>query len=217
MWTVEMLLDTVQELLGEPVGGFYNISQRLAHLSQAQNELVDETAAILAEGQITTVPGDFEYPLPADFGRFGDRKPSIETNVIEVVPAIKLDQMYRGWRNGYDTGTPKYIVQEGQSIFLYPTPTEAAELKFNYIPLLPPLVDFAQVPFDGRPDLNRYAPALAYKVAFLTVLPRAPQLAQMYEDMYIREERKMRHFVRTNAQKTQSIYPTTRWGHASRD
>lgn len=212
MWTVEKLLDMIQELLGEPAGGFYNISQRLAHLSQAQNELVDETSAIKHEGSIdvqATIP---EYELPEDFGRFGDRKPTLDDMGLDVVPPIHLDSLYTNWRYGGHKGTPKYIVQEGASVFLYPTPGKDGTLRFNYIPVLEPLVDFEQEPFNGRRDLNRYAPALAYKVAFLAMAPRAPQLAQMYEDMYIREEKKMRHYARTNAQDTPALYPSRLWG-----
>lgn len=218
MWNAGALLDTIQELLGEPVGGFYNITRRLAHLSQAQNEMVVETSAIQEDGQLDVEPGRAEYWLPGLFVRFGDRQPYLGDSALEVVPPRALDMMYPAWRSGKDKGTPQYIVQEGRAVFLYPTPNDAGTLHYNYIPYVTPILELEQLPFNERMDLNRFAPALAYKVAATLVAPRSPQLAQMYEGMYVGEEKKMRHFVRSNAQKPQSIYPTTRWGrHAARD
>lgn len=218
LWTVSKLLDHIQELIGEPVGGFYNISQRLTYLSQAQLELVDETVAIEENADIAITAGTSLYNLPSDFMRFGTRKPyftedgDTETAYqLTVVPAIHMDSIDPAWRTAVHEGTPRYLVQEGETVFLYPEPDTDGTLSIRYIVTPTELVDLEQIPFDGREDLNRYAPALAYKVAFMYMLPRAPQLAQYFEDMYVREERKMRHFLRSNPQKTQSIYPTARW------
>src|SRR5690606_17718704 len=146
-----------------------------------------------------------------DFSRFGDRQPYVYDHAgsssLEVTYSAKMDVEHPGWHLGRDYGTPLYIVQDGDTIILWPTPTRAWTLNFNYVPIPDELVEMDQVPFNGRPDLNRYAPALAYKVAFLLLLPRAPTLAKYFEDLYIREEKKLRHYVRTNPQKTQSIFP----------
>lgn len=211
MWTVQMLLDMIQELIGEPVGSFYNISTRLAHMTQAQNELVDETLAMEKSLSFNLEAESFWYQLPLDFQRFGDRQPYIKdtngTYTLQVVPSIKMDAEFPGWHTGRARGTPRYIIQSDDTIYFFPTPDRNWTVNFNYIVIPEELTTMDQVPFDGRKDLNRYAPALAYKVAFLHMLPRNVSLAQYYEDLYIREEKKMRHFVRTNPQKPQSIYP----------
>lgn len=212
MLTVEYLLDTIQELIGEPMGAFYNISHRLKLLSQAQQELVDETNAMLDEATYPVAAGEPDVTVPWNFQRFGDRQPvfvvsQTERHPLRVVPPKFLDMQAPGWRQDEtNTGTPRYIVQEGNILRLYPVPDKDGDLEYNYIVIPEELTDLAQIPFDGRPDLNRYALALAYKVAFIITAPRAPQVAQMYEDMYIREEKKMRHFIRTNAQKPQQLY-----------
>ena len=224
IWTAANLLDMVQELVGEPIGGFYNISQRLSHLSQAQLELVEETDALLSDGTLSLVSGTASYDLPADFLRFGDRRPyTTSTGASEpqypltVVPPSFMDSTAPGWREATSDGTPTCLVQEGQAVFVWPTPDADYDLKFNYVAEPTALTDLSDVPFNARSDLNRYGPALAYKVAFLHTLPRAPQLAQVFEDMYVREERKMRHFLRSNPQKPQSISPTARWSDAPAD
>ena len=211
MWTVEMLSNMVQELIGEPVGGFYNISQRLAHLTQAQNELVDETLAMMKSVSFQLTATVFWYQLPDDFQRFGDRQPYLKddtsTSSLQVVPPLFMDAEYPGWHTGRQSGTPRYIVQDDDTFYLYPTPDRAYTMNFNYVQIPDELTAMDDIPFNGRKDLNRYAPALAYKVAFLHMLPRSPGLAQIYNDLYIQEEKKMRHFTRTNPQKPQSIYP----------
>lgn len=213
LWQASNLLDMTQELVGEPVGGFYNISQRLAHMSQAQRALVDESNALSVEATITTTSGIASYDLPTGFLHFGKHQPvatpvslSSPQTPVEVAANIFMDQTYPGWRNGNQTGTPRYLVQEGGSIYLYPTPDSTMNLHFNYVPDPNALVGMDDVPFNGRDDLNRYGPALAYHAAFIHLLPRAPQLAQMMQNLYTDEEKKMRHFVRTNPQKPQRIY-----------
>lgn len=217
MVTVEDLLDQIQQLIGEEPGDYYNISQRLLQLSQAQQELVDETSALLENAELEVQAGEATVALPEDFQRLGDRRPVFvvgsHSYPLTVVPPRYMDDTSPAWRRQAYTGTPQYLVQEGTELVLYPTPRQSGTLDLNYIPIPQELTEMDQLPFNGRADLNRYAPALAYKVAFLVALPRAPQLAAMYEDMYIREEKKMRHFVRSNAQKTQSIYPTVRWSN----
>lgn len=215
MITVEDLLDQIQQLIGEEPGDYYNISQRLLQLSQAQQELVDETSALLTDAELSVTASNPIVELPEDFQRLGDRQPVFTSGGIDyplkVVAPRWLDEVSPAWRRSTITGTPEYLVQEGTTLRLYPTPRQSGTLDLNYIPIPQELTEMDQLPFNGRRDLNRYAPALAYKVAFLITMPRAPQLGQLYENMYIREERKLRHFVRSNAQKTQSIYPTVRW------
>lgn len=210
--TVETLLDQVQQLIGEPVGGYYNISQRLAQLSQAQMELVDETSAIQENVELEVTANVAEVELPVDFQRLGDRLPLYIPDSgnygypVEVVPPRKLDYELPGWRRGNSVGTPRYAVQEGTSLILYPVPRDSGKLDLNYVAIPEPLVSLDQVPFNGRRDLNRFAMALAYKVAFLVVIARAPELGSYYKRLYDEEERKLRHYVRSNGQKAQVTY-----------
>jgi hypothetical protein len=63
--------------------------------------------------------------------------------------------------------------------------------------------------FNGIENLNKYALALAYKVAAVHMLPRAPQLGQYYQSLYQKELRQMRHDIRVNPQRQARLRPVS--------
>ena len=213
-WNVETLLNHVQELLGEPVGSFYNISTRLDLMNQAQNTMNEETRAIVDRAEIATTIGERFYDLPEDFQTFDLESPlyvSITGQRIEpkVVDIGFLSTIRPQWQDetGH-RGVPEFIVVRNSQVMLYPTPVQPGTLHVPYVVFPEPLVDMEDVPFNGIPRLNRFATGLAYWVAFIQTLGRAPQLAGNYRQMYTEQERMLRHFTRTNPQKPQSIRPT---------
>lgn len=214
-WDVEALLNHIQDLIGEPVGSFYNISTRLSQLSMAQRTLVEETRALVDVGSISLTTSTNEYSAPADFLTFDAQTPYLiesgDTTPIpvQVTTASLLDKTYPGWQDTTQTGRPTRLVARNGTFTMVPKPDASYTLYVPYIVEPTELTDLSDVPFNGELRLNRFAPALAYAVARTHMLSRAPQLAAMLEDMYNREERKMRHFVRTSPQHHQTILPPT--------
>lgn len=211
--TAEMLLDLVQELVGEPIGGFYNISRRLAMLSQAQNEMVAETKAIQCTAGVTVAAGDPVVDLPDNFGQFGSIPPVFEGTVLRVVAPLELHMGRPGWLTSTEGGTPDRLVARGSEWVLVPTPSEGGTLTITYVPVLPAFTGMDDQAFRGYPNLERFSTGIAYRVASLIALPSNPTLAGVYNDMYIQEEQKMRHAARANAQKGQRIFPATARGY----
>ena len=211
--TAEMLLDMVQEFLGEPVGGFYNISQRLAMLSQVQNEMVAETGAIQCTAAIPVSAGNPIVAVPSDFSQFGSLRPVYGDTTLEVVSPLELDISTPDWQTTTTSGTPTRLTMRGSDIILSPTPELGGELIVTYIPVIEPFVEMDDVAFRGYPQLERFAVGLAYKVAAIISMPRNPTIASGYMDMYIQEERKMRHAARANAQKGLRIFPAAGMGY----
>lgn len=213
-WTVRRLLDHVQELIGEPVGSFYNISTRLDQMNQAQRELNHETRALGSSQTIPVVAGTRTYTLAADFlapdvqaPYFRDAGGTITQ--IQIVSGSYLDRTVPGWQDtALNTGTPQYGMIRNGELTLYPTPDQDGTLTFPYLVEPNELAADADVPFNGLASLNRFAPALAYKVAFVNTIARAPAVASAFMDLYERQERLMRHNVRSNPQLKEGIWPT---------
>lgn len=220
-WNVERLLDHVQELLGEPVGGFYNISTRLDHMNQAQRELSHETRAILGTTNIAVVLGTRNYALPVDFLTFSSEAPYFVDGSANQYPVVvtDLDMMARRYPQWQDqaahVGLPTHIVVRNGTLTLYPTPNQAGTLTLPYVAEPTELVAMTDEPFNGLSHLNRFAPALAYKAAFVTSIGRAPQVAGMFQDLYERQERLMRHFVRSSPQNKPGVRPPRGEYHGS--
>lgn len=214
-WDVEALLNHIQELLGEPVGAFYNISTRLSQLNMAQRTLVEETRALSSTATLSLTTSTNEYSVPVDFLTFDAQAPYLieagDTTPIPVkvtTPSI-LDKTSPGWQDTTQTGRPTKIIRRGSTLTVVPTPDASYTLYLPYTVEPDELTDMTDVPFNGDLSLNRFAPLLAYAVARTHMIARAPQLAEMFEAMYTREERKMRHFVRSNPQHHQTILPPT--------
>lgn len=213
-WTVRRLLDHVQELMGDPPGSFYNISTRLDQFNQAQRELNHETRALSGLDEITVVAGTRTYALPADFLTLDAQAPYFEDTAgnvseVRVVNAAYLDRTVPGWQDtDLTTGQPTHMILRNGNVTLYPTPEAGGTLWVPYLVEPTELTEDDDVPFNGLRELNRFAPALAYKVAFVNTLARAPQLAGMFQDLYEKQERLMRHHVRSNPQWKPGIWPT---------
>jgi len=211
--TVSDLLDTVQELLGEPVGSFYNISRRLSHMNQAQREMVEEARALVSEDSIAVVAGTRDYDIAADFMTFSQEAPyftdlsSNRTNLEVVTPGF-LDQAHPYWQqDSTHSGTPRYILLENGSFTLHPNPDSAGTLTVPYIVDPTELAEMDDVPFNGISRLNRHSMGLAYYSAFLSGIGLVPQQAMVYKDLYEKEVREMRHYVRTTPQNHLSVRP----------
>jgi len=213
-WTVGRLLDHVQELIAEAPGSFYNISTRLDLFNQAQRELNHETRAIASSSDIAVVSGTRTYTLPADFLDFDREAPQFVDSggtyyKLQVVEPAYLDRILPGWQDeDLQTGSPTHLFVRGGEITVYPTPDADGTLKLPYLVEPDELATEADVPFNGIRSLNRFAPALAYKVAFVLTLARAPQIAGAFQDLYEKQERLMRHFVRSSPQWKPGVWPT---------
>lgn len=212
-WTASDLLDHIQELIAEPVGGFYNISSRLSQLNLAQRLLVEQTRALPTSGTIAVTAGTQDYSLPADFLTFAAQdcylteSGSTTITPLNVVTAAMLDRLIPGWQDTTITSTPTYLVQAGSSIKLVPMPDASYTLNLPYIKAPADMVELSDEPFDGDPNLNRHATALAYYVARTYMMARAPEIAQQFESLFRREQRMMRHYVRSNPQLHVGIDP----------
>lgn len=216
MWCVEEINDRIQELIGEPVGGFYNISMRLKSISQARNEMLNETYAVQVRGSVAIEAGTDGDLFVGDFMRLGEDPVYFHGTggtayPLEVIATSKLEAIRPGWDHHASSGIPQYLVQRGSSFRLYPTPNQAGTLSFSYIPYPPDYEDMSDLVFGDWPELDVFAPGLAYRVASDIVRPRNAELGNQYYQMYVLEERKMRHYSRTNPQKPQMLQPTVRW------
>jgi hypothetical protein len=212
-WTVKTLLDHTQELLGEPAGGYYNISSRLSLFNQAQREMVEETRALVSEARVALQPYVREYDLPADFQTFERRRPYLElltggVRDIEVIDSHALDRRVPGWQDpeAYE-GEPRYAYVENDKLVVLPTPSGPATLVLPYVVIPDELAQEDDPPFNGVQRLNRFGVALAYRAAFVTMLARSPQVAMAMQSLYESEVRSMRHFTRSNPQNPQQYSP----------
>jgi hypothetical protein len=220
-WTVEGLLDHIQELLAEPVGGYYNISTRLAQLNQAQRELVMETRCLTASVSLPVVINVRDCPLPADFLSFEYEPPAFRDlagnrTQLQVTDVGWLERTRPQWQEvALHTGTPTHVLLRNDTLTLYPTPTAPGLLILPYVVDPDELVGMDDVPFNGSLRLNRFAPALAYQVAFINTIGRAPQVADSFRGLYAQQERLMRHTVRSDPQRQPGIRPGKERGHVS--
>jgi hypothetical protein len=211
-WKVKDILDHIQDLVGEPVGSFYNISTRLKQLNQAQRELVQDTRALSRDAQIILQQGVSEYWLPEDFLTFGKEAPyfvdPLLSQKLEVTDANWMDETHPNWRdpNLASNSLPMYLVAtQGQQFTVYPTPNRPGVIVLPYVIDPDELEDLDDEVFNGHVMMNRYAPALAYKIASIYMMPRVPQLGQQYLAMYNRELREMRHNLRSSPQKKSGL------------
>ena len=216
-WKVKDILNHVQDLIGEPVGSFYNVSTRLTQINQAQRELVQDTRAIQDVAIIPAVVGQAEYDLPSDFLTYGREQPYYSnaisaTQKLQVVDVGWLDETFPHWRDATlsANATPKYLADIGQMKFvLHVTPGDLGTIYVPYVVAPTDVETLEDEVFNGIETVNRYSLALAYKVAAVYMMPRVPQLGQQYLSMYNRELRQMRHDLRVNPQKQAKLRPTS--------
>jgi hypothetical protein len=212
MWTANALLDRIQDLLGEPYGSFYNLSSRLTALNVAQREMVAESRALPGYAEFSLDPDQREVELPEDFLTFSKEDPYvIRTDGTSMSLDVKdpkwVEARLPGWRTNPGRGTPTYAVKRGRHLILSPVPDNYLTLSLPYIVAPLDMTGPEDLPFNGDADLNRFAIGLAYHVAHILMLPRAPAYAQQLQQLYVLEERKMRDHVRSNPQHAQTIRP----------
>ena len=220
-YTVEDLLAQVQELIGEGPGDFYNLSSRLRDLNIAQEEMVQRSRALPTETEISVVAGTQTYALPDNFLMFGRFEPQfVETSgnnrySLEVIGERVAEEMFPNWRDTTTNyrGTPQYIVEVQEEIYLFPTPNAAGTLTLPYIERPTDLAEMTDEAFSGIERLQRFAPGLAYYVANKIMLPRNPQTAMVYHSMYTEEVRKMTASLRNNPQRRsfRKVVPMSNW------
>lgn len=239
MWTVETVLNKIQQLVGEPEGAFYNISSRMHDISRAQSEMVRESGALIKNVLLSADSGFGSFSeafdsafesggtgdaanlrLPSDFVKLGGRQPVVLVGTshypVEIVPSRVLDTLYPAWRVSSSLGnTPQYAMIENNFLAPIPVPSEAFEIDVQYV-YSPALTEFTQVPFDSRPDLNEFAQALAYRVASDILMIGAPETSAMLRQAYVGEINRMRHFTRTSPPKDYHIYPALGSYYAAR-
>lgn len=199
-WTAERISERVQELIGEPAGGFYNWSDRLVVMNTGQEELVLETQALTTRASIPLVDGQGE--LPDDLLELTHNTPYLQTAggnqiPLEMVGAYHIEENFPIGAGPF-AGTPTLATVEDDTIFVYPKPTEG-DVVIRYVVRPADMVDFEDVPFNGSPRLNRYAEGIAFYTATRIMLPRNPQLATVYQNAYIQTQKNMRHDLRSRA------------------
>jgi hypothetical protein len=218
-WTADSLLAHVQDLLGEGVGDFYNISTRLNLMNHAQDEMLEETRALTSTTTLTTVSGTQTVALPSDFLTFSTEQPVYITAGGDYYPLTvqdvgDIDRMFPNWQDSTEypasSGPPTDIwVTNHETLNMLPLP-DGGDVNLRYVPSATLMTDYSDVPFNGNTRLNRFAVGLAYKVANTIMLPRNPELASVYQRMYIAELRKLRHHARSNPQRGMTIKPQSR-------
>jgi len=216
-WTVQEIMDMVQELVGEPAGSYYNLSTRLKMLNIAQREMIRMVRGMRNTSTESITSAKAEYNYPFDFGTFNKEQPYITDSAnssykLDVVDVDYMDRRYPGWRDSGEndnTGTPRHLVMiDSETYRLYPEPSDSYTLTLPYTPVPPELEDLDDEVFDGYEILDEWAPGLAYKVAATYMLPRAPQLGREYQNMYETTIQEMRWALRTNPQHHLTIRPT---------
>lgn len=216
-WNLEDILEHIQELIGEPAGGYYNLSSRLRQINLAQRELCHETRAIQDVFDLSTITDQSTYGLPSNFLTYGKESPYLvetggTTGAIKVVTPGWMDSAFPGWRaEGSQTtrGTPQYIVNRTSGEFtLHPTPGRVQTVRIPYVVDPDELVNLEDVPFNGISELNRFSLAIAYKVASAWFMPRAPDLGSRYNNLAKEQERLMRSAMQSNPQQPIQIRPT---------
>jgi hypothetical protein len=216
IWTLGTLLEHVQELVGEPAGGFYNLSSRKRQLNNTQREMVFNTRALQDHHTFNTVIDQVTYALPNDWLGFDKEQPFIKDvagnqRPLEVKDMKWLDEVFPGWKDGgtqASKGTPQYIsYRKVGEVLLWPIPNKIEEVTIPYIPDPDEMEDFDDAPFNGSVELNRYAQGLAYKVAAIFMMSRVPQLGDQYLRMAGFEEARMRASLQSNPQNPMQIRP----------
>lgn len=210
MINLENILDQIQELIGAPVGDFYNMESRIRAIDAAHNGLVRETYAVVRYGTATVAPGAKEVSaFPDDFLSFADSNISYldagatKAVVLDVTQPREMSANNREWESSAQVGTPTtLVIRSPGNVAVYPASTYGGVIQFNYISnggsvySMPPMQILEWVPFGGDTMLNQFAPALSYKVASDLMVARNPEVAAYMRKTYDQEVRKMRHTIR---------------------
>jgi len=121
--------------LNAPVAADASTQQWVALLKRAGERLYEEFAwsALITEDDVTTVAGQNDYPMPADFHRFVD---DTQWNGSSRVPLFgpMSQQDWAQNQFGMINVGPFFRQQlRGSTLFLQPTPTSAQTVSFYYV------------------------------------------------------------------------------------
>lgn len=239
MYTVENILDKVQELIGQPIGSFYSISNRIATANAIQRDMVRESNALIGYSTLNVGSGFGSFSsafssafdsspgtsssliLPDDFMHFSSRRPIISDGSLQIpIPVVSprfMDNEYPSWRYHDSVSfSPRYLTKDGRFIGPYPFPIEAFTLEFNYVKTPEELTSLSQLPFDEREDINEFAQGIAYRMASDLMLSINPSVAEYLRRLYNDEVARLRHFTRVDPQKDYHVYPDVGSYYASR-
>lgn len=213
-WTYETILNKIQELVGDNVGSFYNISSRLSSILATEQAMLRESKAATFPYSIQVSAGDAELVFPSDFLSFGKHPPRFEQDNsrvfrLEVVSPVAAQGVRNYWLTEGFSSEPVYLVAGGGHFSLYPIPNRSGVLTFDYVKGPSQNPNLEDLPFHGRQDLNDFAQGIAYKTARDLLIMSAPTTAEYLGGLYREQVQLMRHYGRTDPQKDYHIYPTT--------
>lgn len=124
---------------------------------------------------------------------------------------------FGSWDELVEAGDPTNLVIRAPGTYeLYPHPKAPGVILFSYwssgdsIDSMPVGTAFEWVPFGGEASLNKFADALAYRVASDILIPYNPETSAYLRKLYDQEVRKMRHAVRSDPVKHEHVAPPTR-------
>jgi hypothetical protein len=131
-------------------------------------------------------------------------------NKITIISPSQADYLFPNWQDAadlYPTSSPTHGWLTNQNTLnLLPLPN-GGDVELTYVKRPDDMVQLDDEPFDGNVALNRFAIALAYKMANRLTLPRNPQYATILNNMYIEEQKKLRDYLRRDPQQHQAIRP----------
>ncbi len=184
--TASIILDLIQEAIGEPVGGFYNISTRLAHMNRAQNDMVREAGALSKSSTVPYIKGE-GADLPPDFLDFGPQQSTVDVSgrfyPLTSTSLADLQNLYPTRFHPID-GTPEKMYVLNDKVLLYPEASQVTTLNLSYVARPLPMETDADEPFNGGVQNEEAAWGIVYYVAAQLLRPRNPDLAAAYDREY---------------------------------
>lgn len=198
LWSVDLILDRVQELLNEGPGDFYNFQTRMMLLNQAQEELIKNTNAFYKEARLDYDP-EVGVEFPRDFIKFASNKPYWENTSgtltpLTVATTYRVEELSSDWRSAEVSETPSHLIEDDLTV--YPTPSSPGTLILPYIYRPYYLHEGSDIPLGGNRKYGNYSDAISYWVASRVLIATNPNLSATYQTIYQAEEAKMREEVR---------------------
>lgn len=217
--TTQEALDDIQILLGQPTGGFYNITDRIRLLNQAQNDFVRRTESLRSATSQALTEGVYSYSLPNDFLVLHRQPPylisSTESFYLKWTVSAEFDDtLGEGWEYAVlnETGTPEYCWLLDDIIRIYPAPSAAIAADYTLQILYSKRPTAIQNNdtigfFNNDRALSESTFALPYYAANKLLLASNPQQASFYWNIYLDEVRRVRGEQRRPAGKNVFIRP----------
>lgn len=149
----------VKNILGDDAGVYIEDVDIIDYANDGQMDIVRNTEILRTTGLISTVAGQAEYALPADFilaKRATYLLSKMSKTTVEEIDSMDLDKDTAG-----DTGTPQWYYISGNKIGLYPTPVGvvANAIRVTYVKTPTALVndaDIPEIPVHMHEDIVRY-------------------------------------------------------------